>query len=92
MHTPTLLTRPSCFELLPAEQNAIDALVRARREEILETDRSVSGFNLGFNDGESAGQTVWHAHVHLIPRRPGDVADPRGGVRYVVPNKANYSG
>lgn len=47
-------------------------------------------FNVGQNVGEAAGQTVMYPHVHMIPRRKGDVEDPRGGVRYVIPNKANY--
>lgn len=47
-------------------------------------------FNLGLNDGPLAGQTVPHLHVHLIPRRRGDVADPRGGVRWIIPSKADY--
>ena len=50
------------------------------------------GFNVGVNDGPAAGQTVMHAHVHVIPRRKGDVADPRGGVRWVMPGKAAYWG
>jgi diadenosine tetraphosphate (Ap4A) HIT family hydrolase len=53
-------------------------------------DASVSGFNIGINNGDTAGQTVDHAHVHLIPRRQGDVKDPRGGVRGVIPGKAIY--
>jgi diadenosine tetraphosphate (Ap4A) HIT family hydrolase len=48
------------------------------------------GFNIGINDGEAAGQTVLHAHVHVIPRYHGDAADPRGGVRWVIPQKAAY--
>jgi diadenosine tetraphosphate (Ap4A) HIT family hydrolase len=48
------------------------------------------GYNVGFNAGESAGQTVMHLHVHVIPRYAGDVEDPRGGVRHVIPEKANY--
>lgn len=53
-------------------------------------DPTIDGFNLGFNDGMSAGQTVMHAHVHLMPRRSGDVADPRGGVRGVIPGRQSY--
>ena len=48
------------------------------------------GFNIGFNSGEIAGQTVMYPHVHMIPRRTGDMADPRGGVRHVIPEKGNY--
>ena len=47
-------------------------------------------FNIGVNDGVAAGQTVPHAHIHVIPRRKGDVADPRGGVRWIIPGKAKY--
>jgi len=55
-----------------------------------EKDNTVTGFNVGINAGSSAGQTVFHVHVHLIPRRDGDVADPRGGVRGVIPSKQRY--
>jgi diadenosine tetraphosphate (Ap4A) HIT family hydrolase len=48
------------------------------------------GFNIGINDGQAAGQTVSHAHVHVIPRHTGDVPDPRGGVRWIIPEKAQY--
>jgi diadenosine tetraphosphate (Ap4A) HIT family hydrolase len=48
------------------------------------------GFNIGLNDGQAAGQTVSHAHIHVIPRHTGDVPDPRGGVRWVIPEKAQY--
>jgi hypothetical protein len=66
--------------------NCLDGL----RGEIVKRDLSVSGFNVGANSGESAGQTVGYAHLHLIPRRQGDVEDPRGGVRGVIPGKADY--
>ncbi|NQW03683.1 MAG: HIT domain-containing protein [Acidobacteria bacterium] len=52
--------------------------------------QDVTGFNVGINSGESAGQTIFHCHVHLIPRRPGDVEEPRGGVRGVIPGRAHY--
>ena len=54
------------------------------------SDPTVLGFNIGMNCGEVAGQTVMHAHVHLIPRRRGDTPDPRGGVRGVIPGKMSY--
>ena len=52
--------------------------------------KSISGFNIGVNIGEDAGQTVMHLHVHLIPRRHGDIQDPKGGVRGVIPVKQKY--
>lgn len=60
------------------------------RTQIEGADPSVTGFNIGMNCGEDAGQTVHHAHIHLIPRRHGDVEEPRGGVRGVIPGRANY--
>jgi diadenosine tetraphosphate (Ap4A) HIT family hydrolase len=50
----------------------------------------VSGYNIGVNCGESAGQSIFHCHIHLIPRRKGDTANPRGGVRHVIPNRGCY--
>ena len=78
------------MELHQPEWNAITALLKQRRQDLELADASISGFNLGLNSGESAGQTVMHAHWHLIPRRKGDVSDPRGGVRGVIPGKQNY--
>ena len=54
------------------------------------SDSSIDGYNIGMNCGETAGQSVWHCHVHLIPRRKGDVEFPKGGVRHVIPYKGNY--
>ena len=65
-------------------------LLNWQRKEIQQTDKSVLGFNIGVNVGEVAGQTVFHAHIHLIPRRIGDVTAPRGGVRGVIPSKQVY--
>ena len=53
-------------------------------------DKLITGFNIGINDGQDAGQTVMHCHIHLIPRRKGDMKDPRGGVRGVIPGKQSY--
>lgn len=65
------------------------ALLREVQRRIA-ADLDVDGWNVGVNVGSAAGQTVEHAHVHLVPRRAGDVADPRGGVRWVLPHRANY--
>jgi ATP adenylyltransferase len=78
------------FDLYEPERRAIGILVDRVRSEILERDRTVAGFNIGMNNGEAAGQTVPHAHLHLIPRRHGDVENPRGGVRGVIPDKMSY--
>ena len=68
---------------------AVWRLVSHVREE-LEAELHPDGFNIGVNDGVAAGQTVPHVHVHVIPRFSGDVPDPRGGIRWVVPDKAPY--
>jgi ATP adenylyltransferase len=78
------------FDLTEPERRATGQLLDQCRDDILGRDKSVSGFNIGMNSGPSAGQTVMHAHVHLIPRRHGDVEQPRGGVRGVVPGKQSY--
>jgi diadenosine tetraphosphate (Ap4A) HIT family hydrolase len=78
------------FDLFEPERRAINQLLVGLRDEIIRTDASVSGFNIGMNNGGAAGQTICHAHVHLIPRRQGDVEDPRGGIRGVIPGKAIY--
>jgi diadenosine tetraphosphate (Ap4A) HIT family hydrolase len=79
----------SLFDLPDAEQVAIWKLVALVRDK-LASNLQPDGFNVGVNDGPAAGQTVLHAHVHVIPRRVGDVADPRGGVRWIIPDKAAY--
>jgi len=79
----------SVFDLDPDEQLAVWDLVAAVRDELLLTP-GVGAVNVGINDGEAAGQTVPHAHVHVIPRRKGDVPDPRGGVRWILPERAPY--
>jgi diadenosine tetraphosphate (Ap4A) HIT family hydrolase len=90
-HTLVLPKRhvASLFDLTEREQAAVWLLVAEVRATLMAEMRP-DGFNVGLNDGSAAGQTVMHAHVHVIPRRDGDVADPRGGVRWVVPDKAAY--
>ena len=79
----------SFFELKAIEKAAIlQAMDEAR--EALEKEFSPDGYNIGINDGQAAGQTVMHMHVHLIPRYKGDTEDPRGGVRWIFPDKAKY--
>ena len=78
------------FGLYQPELNAINELIHLLKDKILGEDRTVVGFNIGMNAGEAAGQTVFHSHTHLIPRRSGDTESPRGGVRGVVPNKQSY--
>lgn len=75
--------------LTAAEHTAIWALVPAVLRYI-EANSAPDGYNIGINIGEAAGQTVAHAHLHVIPRHRGDVADPRGGVRWIIPAKARY--
>jgi len=78
------------FDLYQPELNAINALLFKTKSRIQKTDPQVTGFNIGINAGHDAGQTIFHCHVHLIPRRPGDVNNPRGGVRGVLPLKQQY--
>jgi len=81
---------PDFFQLSDQERQEFNELARYLRNLIQREDETVTGFNLGYNCGETAGQTVMHAHLHLIPRRKGDVAMPDGGVRGVVPEKMHY--
>ncbi len=78
------------FDLSKEELLACNELLRIVKEEILAKDPSVKGFNVGVNSGLVAGQSVFHCHIHLIPRREGDVPNPRGGIRHVIPGKGAY--
>ena len=78
------------FELSKDELIACDELIKIAKNEILIKDQSVKGFNLGTNIGKVSGQSILHCHFHLIPRREGDVENPQGGVRSVIPNKQHY--
>jgi diadenosine tetraphosphate (Ap4A) HIT family hydrolase len=79
----------SVFEL-PAPEFAALWLHLATVRKVLAKQYKPDAFNIGVNDGAAAGQTVAHAHVHVIPRRIGDVPDPRGGIRWIIPEKAKY--
>lgn len=92
LHTLVLPRRhvPTYFDLTRDEVLAVDELLRKLRADIAAVDASVKGFNIGVNAGAAAGQTIFHCHIHLIPRRHGDVPDPWGGVRAIIPGKARY--
>lgn len=91
-HTLVIPTRHvgSFFELHPEEREALLALLERAKADLEIGGDKPDGYNIGINDGPAAGQTVPHLHIHLIPRRAGDIADPRGGVRWVIPGKAAY--
>ena len=78
------------FELTKEEIQACNELILKTKEKILKQDSSVKGFNIGTNVGKFAGQSIMHCHIHLIPRREGDVENPQGGVRSVIPKKQHY--
>ena len=80
---------PSMFEATAEEQAALFNLLGLARKQLLD-ELAADGFNIGINDGTAAGQTVMHLHIHLIPRYNGDQPDPRGGVRWIFPDKAVY--
>ncbi|MBQ9266675.1 MAG: Helicase associated domain protein [Clostridia bacterium] len=77
------------FETKPREKVAIFSLIK-KAKSMLDTEYAPDGYNIGMNCGEAAGQSIMHCHVHLIPRYAGDVENPRGGVRGVIPDKQNY--
>ena len=78
------------FDLFQPELNAIQQLLQSRQKALKEADPTIEGYNVGVNAGQVAGQTVFHCHIHLIPRRVGDMEDPKGGVRGVIPERQKY--
>ena len=78
------------FDLTNEEIIACNSLIKEMKQEIELKDKSVMGFNIGTNAGKTSGQSILHCHIHLIPRREGDVANPQGGVRSVIPLKQHY--
>ena len=78
------------FDFTQGEINSLNSLIINARSKLLGEDKTITGFNIGINNGISAGQSVPHGHIHLIPRREGDSENPRGGVRNLIPGKGDY--
>jgi len=78
------------FELSDEENIELNQILKDQKKELKDLDSNISGFNVGVNIGKDAGQSIMHCHIHLIPRRKGDVEDPRGGVRGVIPERQKY--
>lgn len=81
---------PEYFDLSDVERQDVDGLLKFLKQQMVKKDPSITGCNIGVNNGESAGQTIFHVHFHLIPRRNGDTKNPKGGVRGVIPGKRSY--
>ena len=80
----------SYFQCSKEELNEIPIILDTQKTELKILDDTITGFNIGMNIGEDAGQTIFHCHVHIIPRRKGEILNPRGGIRGVIPDKQNY--
>ena len=80
----------SYFQCSKEELNEIPIILDTQKTELKILDDTITGFNIGMNIGEDAGQTIFHCHVHIIPRRKGDILNSRGGIRRVIPDKQNY--
>jgi len=80
----------SFFDLTAEEYADCFILIKTSKKTLCEMDKTISGFNIGVNDGSDAGQTIAHCHIHLIPRRKGDVQNPLGGIRHIIPEKGFY--
>tara|TARA_Y100001970_G_C13852622_1_gene660065 strand:+ start:188 stop:580 length:393 start_codon:yes stop_codon:yes gene_type:complete len=78
------------FDLHDKELNNLNDILKKQRLLLLSLDKKITSFNVGVNAGKDAGQSVMHCHIHLIPRRKGDIKNPRGGVRGVIPSKQKY--
>ena len=78
------------FDLNNEELSDLGNILKKQRQLLLNLDKDITGFNVGVNSGIDAGQSIMHCHIHLIPRRKGDMNNPRGGVRGVIPSKQKY--
>ena len=78
------------FDLTKDEMSDLDKVLKEQKKELKKLDKEISAFNVGINIGKDAGQSVMHCHIHLIPRRKGDVENPQGGVRSVISKKQHY--
>ena len=78
------------FKLTNEELIASNDLIKIIKQELIDKDKSIKAFNIGTNAGKISGQSIMHCHIHLIPRREGDVDNPQGGVRSVIPKKQHY--
>ena len=78
------------FDLTKDEMKDLNEVLKKQKKELKNLDKEISAFNVGVNIGKDAGQSIMHCHIHLIPRRKGDIEDPRGGVRGVIPEKQKY--
>ena len=79
------------FDLDKDELKDLSITLKKQRQSILSLDKKITAFNVGVNAGKDAGQSIMHCHIHLIPRRNGDIENPRGGVRGVIPSKQKYT-
>ena len=78
------------FDLNDNEFIELNKILKKQRQSLLNLDKEITAFNFGVNAGVDAGQSIMHCHIHLIPRRKGDIENPRGGVRGVIPSKQKY--
>jgi len=78
------------FDLNNDELSDLNQILKSQKKYLSQLDKNITAFNIGVNVGKDAGQSIMHCHIHLIPRRNGDVEDPSGGVRGVIPSKQKY--
>jgi len=78
------------FDLNKDEIKDLSKILKKERQSLLNLDKEITAFNVGVNAGKDAGQSIMHCHIHLIPRRSGDIENPRGGVRGVIPSRQKY--